>query len=251
MTTRNQLVKYLDELYQSHLFSDVSSNGLQVEGGEKIKKAATAVSASLKTIEQAAKQKVDALIVHHGLFWSRDPYALTGAKKEKIKILIENEISLLAYHLPMDAHEPLGNNWKAALDLGWEDLQPFYKMNGIFLGVKGAFKTCSREAFQKQLEKYYGHSAAAALGGKKSVSSAALISGGAYRQIQDAAKAGADCFITGNFDEPAWAMAHEEKINFFALGHSATERVGPKALAEHLKMNLKIETLFLGDNNPF
>lgn len=251
MITRSELLDYLNDFYQSSLYTDVSSNGMQIEGGQNIKKVATAVSASLKTVEKAVKDKVDALIVHHGLFWSRDSYAITGTKKDKVKLLIENEISLLAYHLPMDAHESIGNNWKAAKDLQWFDLKPFYKMNGMFIGVLGHFKEISRENFQKQLEDYYGHVATTALGGKKTVVSAALISGGAYKQIYEAAVMGVDCFITGNFDEPAWPAAFEEKMNFYALGHSATERIGPKALADHLKKQLGIEAFFIKDENPF
>lgn len=251
MATLKQLIQYLNELYQPELFADFCPNGLQVEGVSKVSSVATAVSASLETIEKAVKQKVQLLIVHHGLFWNRDSQVISGVKKEKIELLLKSGISLMAYHLPMDAHVTFGNNWKAALDLNWTNLKPFYKANGAFIGVQGNIPKQSRKNFKKQLEKYYNHEAIVAFGGKTEIQSAALISGGAYKQLEDAAALGIDCFITGNFDEPAWPKSFEEKINFYALGHSATERVGPKALAKHLQEKLKLITQFIPDENPF
>lgn len=249
--TRNQLSTYLNNIYQSSLFVDFCPNGLQIEGGNEIATIGTAVSASLATIEQAVKANVQALIVHHGLFWNRDGYTITGSKKEKIQLLLKNNISLFTYHLPMDAHREIGNNWKAAHGLGLQELEPFSNHNGQFIGVKGKLPSISRIEWQERLEDYYGHHANTAFGGKEHISSAAIISGGAYKQLQEAASEGLDSFITGNFDEPAWSQAFEEKINFYALGHAATERIGPKALAEFLKNHLKIDSFFLEDNNPF
>ncbi|MGK5594239.1 MAG: Nif3-like dinuclear metal center hexameric protein [Parachlamydiaceae bacterium] len=249
--TRDQLFKYLNEIYQSSFFIDFCPNGLQIEGATEIFRIATAISASLETIHQAVDANVQALIVHHGMFWNRDPYPITGVKRNKVACLLKNNISLFAYHLPMDAHQQIGNNWKAACDLGLSDLEPFYKSNGNYIGVKGSIKPLPRDEWQKQLEEYYRHSAAAALGGNEMISSVGIISGGAYRQISEAADENLDAFVTGNFDEPAWHLAFEERINFYAMGHAATERVGPLALAKHLTEQLHVECLFLDDQNPF
>lgn len=251
MIKRASLCDYLDKLFQKELFKDYSPNGLQVEGRDEVRSVATAVTASLHVIKKAIEAKVDLLIVHHGLFWQGDPFPLVGTKKEKVRLLLEEGVSLAAYHLPMDAHKELGNNWRAALEMGWSDLEPFGNYNGQFIGVKGKFASQSVEAFQSSLEAYYGHKAHPALGGRKEVSSAALISGGAYKSLVEAASAGVDCFITGNFDEPAWHQAHEEKIHFFAMGHAATEQIGPKALALHLKEQLGLKAYFLEEENPF
>lgn len=251
MITLQELRSYLNNFLQVNLFSDLCPNGLQVEGRPEISKLATAVSASLATIEAAVEAKIDALIVHHGLFWNKDSYVIEGVKQKKLKLLLENGISLFAYHAPLDAHRECGNNWKAAVELGWRDLEPFGLYNGLHIGVKGSFDLCSRAAFMKQLEAYYDHPALAAMGGKEEVQTAALISGGAYRSISEAATAGVDCFITGNHDEPAWHDAMEKKINFFALGHSNTERIGPRSLGHHLQKQLGIPCQFLDLPNPF
>ncbi len=250
---------YLCHLLKSDTIKDYCCNGIQLEGKLDINFIATAVTASLATIEAAAALEVDALIVHHGLFWDKEPHYIRGAKKEKLEILLKKGISVLAYHLPLDCHQELGNNWLAAKHLGWNDLQPFGMGGGlslsVALGVKGRFPPVSVEKFKQQLEAYYEHPAHAALGGKGGskgmVSSGAIISGGAYEFTPEAAAAGVDCFVTGNFDEPAWHMAHEEKIHFFAMGHSATERVGPKALAAHIAQKFSMRAEFIDIANPF
>jgi len=245
MITLQELCDDLDRFYNVSEFEDFCPNGLQIEGKKEINRAATAVSASLETLQKAVDAEVDALIVHHGIFWNRDPYPIVGAKREKIDLLLKNGISLIAYHLPMDAHEEAGNNWKAAKDLGWENLEPFS------IGVKGSFSPIDVSEFQSLLEKYYDHKAHTALGGREKVSSAALISGGAHKEIEAASREGVDCFITGSFDEPVWHAAKEEGINFFALGHSNTEIIGPKALGKYLSEKFSIDTKFLHVPNPF
>ncbi|NGX42118.1 MAG: hypothetical protein K940chlam7_00395 [Chlamydiae bacterium] len=251
MITLQELCLTLDELLDVPTFSDYCPNGLQVQGTPEIKKVATAVSASLATIQTAVDHGVNALIVHHGMFWKGDSYVVSGVKREKLHLLLKNNISLLAYHLPLDAHQELGNNWKAAQDMQWKNLTPFGEFNGTPIGVKGTINPQSVSDFQKTLENYYQHPANCVFGGKQEVESVGLISGGAYKMISDAIREGLDCFVTGNFDEPVWHQAFEEKVNFFAMGHSATERIGPQALGNHLKEHFGIESTFIDIPNPF
>lgn len=246
MITLQDLSLFLQNLLSPGEFADYCPNGIQVEGKKEIKRLCFAVSASLATIDEAVKKGADALITHHGIFWNKDSYAITGVKRDKIERLLKHGISLLSYHLPLDAHPRLGNNWKAAIDLGLIDLQPFQS-----IGVKGTVKPVSVEAFREKLEAYYGRPAHVALGGKKEVTSVALISGGAHRSIEQAADAGVDCYITGSFDEPIWDIAHERKINFFALGHYSTEKVGILALMAEVQKQLGIPCEFIDLFNPF
>jgi dinuclear metal center YbgI/SA1388 family protein len=242
---------YLNQLLPSDKVADYCPNGLQVEGKKDIQKIATAVSASLETIEEAVRIGADALVVHHGIFWQRDSYLIAGVKKKKLALLLENDLSLIAYHLPLDLHPELGNNWRAAKQMGWSNLEPFGYANGAAIGVKGTITDCTPEQFKLQLEQYYQHPAVCALGGPQIIQTAALISGGAHKSLEEAAKDKIDAFITGSFDEPAWHQAFEEKIHFFALGHSATERVGPQALADHLSKRLQLPCTFIDIFNPF
>ncbi len=246
MITLQDLFLYLQNLLSAADFADYCPNGLQVEGKRQVRKICFAVSASLATIDEAVKKGADVLIVHHGIFWNKDSYPVVGIKRDKLKLLLENQISLLAYHLPLDAHPSVGNNWKAASDLGFTDLEAFSSY-----GVKAKMKPTDVGVLQKKLEAYYGHPAHVALGGKKKVNSVAIISGGAHRSIDQAADEGVDCFITGSFDEPIWDIAHERKINFFALGHYATERIGILALMANLQKHFQIPCEFIDLFNPF
>ena len=250
MITLQELCDYLGQLFDVSQFSDYCPNGLQVEGKNEVKKVATAVTASLKTIEEAIAINADLLLVHHGLFWKGDSQIVTGTMRKKLGLLLENQVSLLAYHLPMDAHQEFGNNWTAAREMQWSELEPFYLINGMPIGVQGKVDL-PRDEFQKRLEEYYQHSAQVAFGGQSHISRAALISGGAYRQIKDAGSASLDAFITGNVDEPAWHLAHEEGVNFYSLGHAATEKIGPKAIGKHLAEKFAVDTQFIDCKNPF
>ncbi len=243
--------QYIDSILQPSLFQDVAINGIQVHGKSTIRHLAVAVTASLEVIKRAKTIKADCLLVHHGLFLKGKDMVIQGGIKEMLSILLGHDISLLAYHLPLDAHHELGNNWAAAKFLGWQDLEPFGSFMNMKVGVKGTCKPTSRETFMKQLEKFYGHSAAYVFGGPKVIKSCALISGGAHKAIQEAVAEEVDCFITGTTDEPIYHIAHQDKINFFALGHSATETIGVRMLGQHLAEQFGLKVTYIHENNPF
>ncbi len=239
--------------YLNNLFSPIEENafnGLQVAGAGPIKTIATAVTASIEAIEKAAALQAQALIVHHGIFQKNESQPLIGNRYKKIKLLIDNNIALYAYHLPLDADREIGNNWKAAKDLGLQNLQPFLEYNKTLIGVIGAMPPVPFEVLKQKVEQYYG-ATAASVKVKDTIRSVAIVSGGADRFVADAAQAGADCFITGRFDEPVWDAAHEEHISFLGLGHYATETVGVKALAEKLQEKFGIPCTFIKTDNPF
>lgn len=246
------LLIHLNTLFSSESFSDYGPNGLQIGNpNTNIEKIAVGVTADLATIQATVNLGANVLIVHHGLFWKGMPYPITGMLYERIQFLIKHDIQLLAYHLPLDAHPTIGNNWKVAHDLQWIDPQPFGS-SLPYLGVQGSFPPISIENFVEKLSNYYQSPIKAqALGGPQTISSAALISGGAYKELSQAILCKIDCFITGNFDEPAWSMALENHVHFLAFGHTATEKVGPKALADYLQTNLQVSSTFIDTGNPF
>lgn len=252
MPSLSQVDSFLKQLFDLASFEgkDVCPNGLQVEGSRDIKKMACAVSASLESIEQAIDWGADALLVHHGIMWKGKYPLLTGPMREKVGRLLDAGVSLFAYHLPMDAHQELGNNWGAARDLSWSELETFGSFNGMSIGVKGRVSSLPIEVLVQELEDYYGVEAKVAKG-SGSVQSLGLISGGAHWSLEEAIAEGLDAFITGSYDEPIWNMAKESGVHFIALGHSASERIGPKKMAKYLQESLKLETRFIEDDNPF
>lgn len=251
MRVKNLLV-YLEDLLAAILFKDYCPNGLQVGDEEAlVYRIAFGVTADLETIEKAIAYKADVLITHHGILWHADSLPIVRRKKVRIEKLLQSKMALISYHLPLDAHCEIGNNWKVAKDLNWSNLQVFGSKT-LLGGVGGDFTPMAIEDFEELLTKYYGaHPIGKALGGKAIVSNAALISGGGYREIDLAAKLGYDCFITGNYDEPAWSIAMEEKINFFAYGHTVTERVGIMALAKNVQEQFNVECKVLLSSNLF
>ena len=165
---RDDLVKWLDNYLNISAFEDKSLNGLQVEGADEVTKIAFAVDSSLRTFEQAAEIGADMLIVHHGLFWG-SPLAVTGMHKKRIKYLLEKDISLYAVHLPLDAHQEVGNNWGLARILGLTNLEVF-SPKGI--GVKGIFPNpITLRDLANQIEKELGESVLVHAGGKLEISS--------------------------------------------------------------------------------
>ncbi len=161
--TAHTLTETLDELLDPTGMPDVCPNGLQVENSGAITNAATAVSASIEAIETAIALGANALIVHHGILLNKESRVITNSTYSKVKLLIENNCALLCYHLPLDSHE-LGNNWQAAQQLGWQNLQPFGLYNNIAIGVRGTFESTSAQALQKTLEDFYSNKANVVLG---------------------------------------------------------------------------------------
>jgi dinuclear metal center YbgI/SA1388 family protein len=242
---RNDLVQWLDSYLNIHFYDDASLNGLQVEGADEVAKVAFAVDSSLSTLEQAAETGADMLIVHHGLFWGK-PLAITGMHKNRVKYLLENDISLYAAHLPLDAHKEVGNNYGLARILGMTDLQEFAYHKGKPIGVKGVFPNpITLRDLANQLEKELGESVLVHAGGKLEISTLGIVSGGASWDVVTAANEGLDAFLTGEPKHEVFYEAFERKINALYAGHYMTETVGVKLLEEKVKLEFNLATQFI------
>lgn len=244
---RSDLEAYLEEYLALSRFSDEAVNGLQVEGRPEVKRLALAVSACREVFLKAAAAGADALLVHHGLLWKGEgPQPLRGTLGQRLKMLFEKDLSLLAYHLPLDAHPEVGNNAVAARDLGLADLEPFAVYHGTPIGFRGRFpKPVPLKEFVARLESYYAHRAFVEPSGPRLLSTVAVCSGGAAREAREAAAAGLDAYVTGEAGEPEVFLAREAGLTFAALGHHATERVGVRALGRHLAETFGLETIFV------
>ncbi len=245
-----ELESYLNSLLAIEKFDERAYNGVQIKTKVPIKKIVTAVSVSTEVIRKAIDTKAQALIVHHGIFLRGDEHPLVGRLYDMVSELIVHNIALLCYHLPLDAHQKIGNNWKAAHEIGLKNCQPFFEYGGEYIGVVGETENIPFEAFKKRVEDYYERPALA-IEVNKVVKKVAIISGGADKFIKDAAAAGADCYITGRVDEQVWDDAHDYGVSFLGLGHYGTETVGPQALAQELEKHFQIAATFIKTDNPF
>ena len=226
--------------------ADVSMNGLQVGNPDtEVVKVAFAVDACQKSIDAAVKEKANVLFVHHGLFWGK-PIAVTGAHYKRIKTLIDNNICLIACHLPLDAHMELGNNFKMAEKIGLENIKPFCEYHGKMIGCSGVLKKgLSNEEIIKALGIRKNGTTVVIPGGKKKSKKIGIVSGGAPYDVEDAIKENLDAYITGENAHSVYHTCIENKINMLCLGHYETETFGVKAVADFVEKKYGIETVFL------
>ncbi len=242
---QNDLVKWLDAYLAIKDYQDSSLNGLQVEGADEVNKVAFAVDCSLSTLEQAAQTGADMLVVHHGLFWGQ-PLAITGMHKNRVKFLLDNDISLYAAHLPLDAHKEVGNNYGLARILGMTDLQEFALHKGKPIGVKGIFPNpITLRDVANTLEKELGEAVLVHAGGKLEIATMGIVSGGASWDVVAAANEGLDAFLSGEPKHDTFYEAFERNINALYAGHYMTETVGVKLLEEKVKLEFNLATQFI------
>lgn len=245
-----ELLDYAGQLLRVREFpQDPFVNGIHVEGKQTVQSIGVGVTASVSVIEQAVQAGVDLLFVHHGLVLQNKTAAVRGVFAKKVRLLLEHNVTLLGYHLPLDACQEYGNNWPVGRIFPDARCEPF-AVQGIEVGVLVRFSRLPRTKFAQMLGDFYQHPAVTVFGGKEQVSSVVIVSGYGYKYMQEAAGK-ADCFVTGSYDLAAWNMAMEEGMNFFAYGHSATEKVGVKLFGEHLASHFSLRCEFFDDGNLF
>lgn len=250
--SQQTLVEHLDVLLNVSQFKDYGPNGLQVEGKSTIKHIVVGVTACQALIDAAAIKKADAIIVHHGLFWQGEPQPIMGVKKNRLKLLLENDINLFGYHLPLDCHETLGNNAQIS------QLVPLVNtashcIGGVndLLWTAQLTKPQRVDELQAKLDGVFGRQSLY-LGNDASaiIENIAWCSGAAQKYIVEAKQLGADLYFSGEVSEQTMHQAKEYDIHYLACGHHATERYGIKALAKHLEEKFSISTEFIDINNP-
>ena len=245
------LVSWLDETLDARSFKDYGPNGLQVIGADEVTHLASAVSISLDVIERAIADGAQALLVHHGLFWQGDDPVIGMLERRRLQTMFAGDLSLLAYHLPLDAHPTLGNNALLADLLGLVDRAPFGEHGGVLLGVQGALPAPTPVSdVAAVLSTQLGSTPLVLPGGDHPVRTVGIVSGGAAKDIRQAAAAGLDAFITGEPREDSAYIAAELGVHLIAAGHNATETVGVQALAAAAAERFDITTAFLPVVNP-
>lgn len=237
---------YIGSLLEVNRFRDYCPNGLQVEGRAKVNKIATAVTASQAVLEEAVNWGADALLVHHGYFWKNEDATITGIKKRRIEFLLKNELSLLAYHLPLDAHPELGNNAQLAARLGWSILGQFGEQNLGNYGVLTEPQTLAQ--LGASIGQVLGRVPQIIGAEDKEIMRIAWCTGGAQGYFDQATSLNVDAFLTGEISEQNVHVAQETGMAFIAAGHYATEQFGVQALGRHLADHFSLQHRFFGQN---
>ncbi len=240
------LISYTDSLLKVDDFRDHSPNGLQVEGNEAIEKIVTGVSASLELFNYAVKESADLILVHHGMFWDSDSRVIQGSVKQRLSLLLKNNISLVGYHLPLDAHPVYGNNAQIIKKLNLMKRKPFGIYEGKRIGFIGYTKRKENiNAFIKKIKQTIDNDILTLKFGNNTINKVAVCSGAAPELVKEAIKNKADVFLTGEATEWVYHLCKEEKIHYIAAGHHATERFGIQALGNHLQKKFKIKLKFI------
>ncbi len=241
----------LKQVLRPEQFNDYCPNGLQVAGRDEIAKLVTGVTACQALIDAAAETGADALLVHHGYFWRGEDQSISGIKKSRIEALLRHDISLLAYHLPLDVHREFGNNVQLAKLLEIDIDGEMGKQNNHPIGLVGSLpEAASFESMSAHLVKKLGRRPLAIEGRTASIKRVAWCTGAAQNYIELAVAAGVDAYITGEVSEPTVHIARESGIHFFSAGHHATERYGVQALGQYLAEKFGLDHQFIDIDNP-
>lgn len=244
----SEIIKSVNELLTPENFHDYAPNGLQVQGKSEVKKIVTGVTACLDLIEAAREKKADALFVHHGWFWKREDPRITGIRYGRIAALLKADMSLVAYHLPLDAHPKLGNNALLGQALGFIPEGNFSEANLGWLGVTD--REISVRDLATKIEKVLQQAPLTVGKIDRSIRKVAWCTGAAQDMIEEAIDLGVDCFISGEISERTTHIAREAGIVYFACGHHATERFGIRALGNWIADTHGIDVEFIDIANP-
>ncbi|BBB23636.1 conserved hypothetical protein [Isorropodon fossajaponicum endosymbiont JTNG4] len=244
MIENKTLSAYCHDYLNVDTFNDYCPNGLQIEGKPNIDKIISGVSANQDLIDRAIDEGVDALFVHHGFFWKNENLAITGIKKNRIKALLDHDINLFAYHLPLDAHLKVGNNAQLAQRFGIKNPAPI----GDTLVWQGEVDT-TLGSFSNTIKQALNRTPLVFGADDKILKRIAWCSGGAQTYIDHAININADCFITGEVSEQIPAIAKENNIAFISAGHHATERYGVQVLCQHLSQKFGLKHQFIDIDN--
>ena len=244
------IVQELEGLLRPERFDDYCPNGLQVPGCELVETVATGVSAQVELFERARAAGAQLVLAHHGLFWGPGP--IDAALARRLRVLFETDMSLLAYHLPLDAHREVGNNALLARALGGERLEPFARHRGEPIGCLARLPG-EGVPIAELLVRVRDATAREPLAfdyGPPQVRRIGIVTGAAADHFADAIAAGADAFLTGEPAERVMAQAREAGVHFIAAGHYATETFGVRALGELLAERFGVRHVFLDIPNP-
>ena len=245
---REELVSYLDRLLEPTKFKDYCPNGLQVEGRGEVGRIVAGVTASQALLDAAVARGADAVLVHHGYFWRGDDGRVTGIRRQRLGTLINHDINLLAYHLPLDAHPEFGNNAQLALGLGWLPEARFGEQDIAWLGTLA--EPADLVTVSGNVARLLGREPLVIGEAGRPVRRIAWCSGGAQGYFEQAIALGVDAYVSGEISEQTVHLARESGVAYIAAGHHATERGGVQALAAHLSEKFGLDCEFVDIENP-
>ena len=245
MAARDEIVAHADGLLEIERFPEFAPQGLQVVGSDEVRRIACGVSSSRELFERAVELEAELVLVHHGLFWRNEPLVVDARLRGRLETLFRGDVSLVAYHLALDAHPTLGNNAQLADRIGAVPERPFA---GVGLGC--TLEPVGVDELAARVEAVVGRSVMVFQGAERPIRRLAVATGGAGETLIQAAHEGYDALLTGEPEEPSRATALELGVHLIAAGHHATEKLGVQALAAHLAGRFDLTWEYVEVDNP-
>lgn len=246
MADRNEILRKITEWLQPENFQDYCPNGLQVEGKDEVRTLITGVTASKALLDAAIDAGADMILVHHGYFWKGEDQCIRGMKRERLKLLLDHDVNLVAYHLPLDDHPEYGNNRQLAEVLGIDNPRPL----GGLVWEGELPEAMTPEQLGQHLTGKLNREPLHVGAGRSEIKRVGWCTGAAQGFIGKALEAGLDAYISGEISEPTTHTARECGIHYYAAGHHATERYGVQALGEALAEEFGLSHTFVDCDNP-
>ena len=250
MAACRDVIDYLDALLEPATYDDYGPNGLQVPGRDEIAAIATGVTANAELFTRAREEGVDLVLVHHGLFWAGPPQPLDRASKRRLQLLLDADLALAAYHLPLDGHLEVGNNALLARAIGATDVEPFAAHRSVTIGVRARLDDIGPAELVARVAAATDREPLAFTDGPDPVRSVGIVSGAGADHLDAAIAADLDAFVTGEPAERSMSRAREAGIHFLAAGHYATETFGVRALGDRLAERFGLRHVFIDVPNP-
>src|ERR671932_2139456 len=252
MAALDAILDQLDSLLEPAAYDDYGPNGLQVPGREIVETIVTGVSANAELFARAREAEADLVLVHHGLFWAGPPRPLDLASRRRLQLLFDADMSLVAYHLPLDGHPAHGNNALLAEAIGCEAHEPFGAHKGATIGVAGRLPGdgIAPDELVARVRDATGREPLAFTDGPDRVRTVGIVSGAGADYLEEAIAAGLDAFVTGEPAERVMARAREAGVHFLAAGHYATETFGVRRLGDLLAERFGVRHVFIDVPNP-
>jgi len=224
-------------------------NGLQLGNRGQVQKIGAAVDAGEVPFRKAIEEKVDFLIVHHGLYWV-PPVPLVGPAYRKIRNAVENNLAVYGSHLPLDCHPEIGNNALLAKALDLTRMDTFLPYEGNNIGLLATAPE-SRSQFRDRLERLFPGGVVAVEEGSERPQKVAILTGSGSSAVEHLSSIGVDTFITGELKQHFFNIAQEQRLNLYTCGHYRTETFGVRALAEEAARYFELPWSFIPTDCPY
>jgi dinuclear metal center YbgI/SA1388 family protein len=252
MANRDEITAFCEELLDVGSFEDYGPNGLQVPGRTEVSKVATGVTANLETLQGGVDSGAELVLTHHGLLWGSEVSPLSVPMAARLRALLCADVSLAAYHLPLDAHPEMGNNALLRDALGLEaDERPFGEAKGSSIGVVGrSADPIDVAELGRRLRGAVGQDPLVFDGGPPRIERVGIVTGAGGFALHEAGPLGLDALVTGEPSEPVMGEAREYGIHFLAGGHYATETFGIRRLGELVAERFGVDHQFIDVPNP-